>query len=275
MTNGATREEAKAFYDRFSLDHGADDWRRDNGRHLRIRSELARLLGAPRGLRVLDIGCGAGVLTSDLCRYGSVTGVDLSGPAIELAAELEPRARFLTGHVQDLDLGSGFGLVTMFDILEHVPVDERPALFAHLDSLLSPEGWLVLTTPHPGYTRRLHEQSPEALQVIDEPVPLPDIVALAERHGLELIDYRAYDVDVPGARQYQLIAFARGAGQALPLPAGGRLARQRAQIAALPAGPLPKLRRVTHALRLARSGRFAAARWLLGRRGTLPAQSER
>lgn len=274
MTGSATPQEAKAFYDRFSLEMGADDWRRDNGRHLRIRYELAQLLGAPRGLRVLDIGCGAGVLTSGLCRYGTVTGVDLSGPAIELAAELEPRARFLTGRVQELDLGSGFDLVTMFDILEHVPTDERPALFALLDSLLGPGGWLVLTTPHPSYTRWLQQHRPDLLQVIDEPVRPEELITLAGRHQLELVDYRAYDVDVPGARQYQLLAFTRDEGRARSLPAGGQLRRLGARLAALPVGPLPKMWRLAHAIRLLRIRRFAAARWLLGR-GALPAHSER
>jgi cyclopropane fatty-acyl-phospholipid synthase-like methyltransferase len=266
----SSSEEIAAYYESFSFETGAEYWRRDNGRHLRIRRELTRLLGAARGLRVLDVGCGAGVLTSELCRYGNVTGTDLSAPAVALASVMEPRARFVAGRFQELDLGSDFDLITMFDVLEHVPPDERPQLFERLDALLGERGWLVVTTPHPGYTRWLHEHRPDLLQIVDEPVSPPDVVAIAQEHGLELVDYVAYDVDVPGARQYQLFAFARAAADALALPAGGRIRRLWLGAASQPVRPQPFLKRLAHAARLVRAGRPAAARWLLGRGETPP-----
>ena len=254
MSETPSPAETAAYYQDFSLQAGAEHWLHDNGRHLRIRQELVRLLGSVRGLRILDVGCGTGVLTSYLCRHGEVTGTDLSAPAIELASQLEPRARFVVGRFEELDLRGDFDLITMFDVLEHVPPDERPALFTRLDALLAPHGWLLLTTPHPGYTRWLHKHRPELLQIVDEPVPPDTVMTLAHRHDLELIDYRTYDVDVPGARQYQQFAFAR-TQNALQLPAGGSGRRLALQAAALPMAPLPALRRLRHALLLARLNR--------------------
>jgi SAM-dependent methyltransferase len=274
MSETPSAAETAAYYQTFSAEAGAEDWLRDNGRHLRIRQELVRLLGAARGLRILDVGCGAGVLTSYLCRHGEVTGTDLSEPAIALARQLEPRAHFVAGRFEDLDFEGLFDLITMFDVVEHVPPDERASLFARIDALLAPRGWLVLATPHPRYTRWLHEHRPDLLQIVDEPVPPETVVALAGRHELDLVDYRVYDVDVPGARQYQLLAFAR-ATDALQLPAGGFGRRLALQAAALPVRPLPALRRLGHAVRLARSDRRETAKWLLGRRESPPAQSER
>jgi SAM-dependent methyltransferase len=266
--------ETAAYYQSFSLEAGAEHWLRDNGRHLRIRQELVRLLGAARGLQILDVGCGTGVLTSYLCRHGQVTGTDLSEPAIELARQLEPRARFVAGRFDQLDLGDNFDLITMFDVLEHVPTGERPALFTRLDALLGPRAWLVLTTPHPTYTRWLQKHRPDLLQIVDEPVPPEAVVELAGRHELDLVDYRAYDVDAPGARQYQLLAFAR-AHNALELPAGGFGRRMALQAAALPLGPLPTVHRFGHALRLARLNRRESARWLLGWQASPPVQRDR
>jgi trans-aconitate 2-methyltransferase len=266
--------ETTAYYQSFSFEAGAEHWLHDNGRHICIRQELVRLLGAARGLRILDVGCGAGVLTSHLCRYGDVTGTDLSEPAIELAQRLEPRARFVAGRFEDLDLGGGYDLITMFDVVEHVPPEERAALMVRLDSLLSSQGWVVLTTPHPRYTRWLQEHRPDLLQIVDEPVPPQAIIDLAARHDLDLVDYRTYDVDVPGARQYQWLALAR-ATDPVDLPRGGVGRRLALQASALHIGPLPGLRRANHALRLARSGRRETAKWLLGRRPSLPPQSER
>lgn len=274
MSETPPAPDTAAYYREFSLQVGSADWRHENGRHLLIRQHLARLLGAARGLRVLDVGCGAGVLTSELCRYGDVTGTDLSAPAIALATQLEPRAAFVAGRFQELELGDGFDLITLFDVIEHIPREERAALLARLDALLARRGWLVLTTPHPSYTRRLREYEPHLLQIVDEVVEPEEILTLAAEHALELVDYRVYDVDRPGARQYQWLAFAR-ARQALELPAGGRWRRLGRQLATLPVTPFPQLRRLTHAARLARAGRGGTALWLLGWKQALPGQSDR
>jgi SAM-dependent methyltransferase len=267
--------DTAAYYETFSLEAGAADWRHDNARHLRIRLELARLLGAARGLRILEVGCGAGVLTSELCRYGQVTAMDLSARAIALAAELEPRATFLAGRFQEAELHGEFDLIAAFDVLEHVPPGERSDFLGRVDTLLSSRGWVILTTPHPGHTRSLHEREPDRLQIVDEPVNPQETAALASAYGLELVDYRVYDVDRPGVRQYQILAFSRQAGAALQLPVGGPLRRIAAMGGALPLRPLRQLRRLMHAARLARARRFRAAGWLLGRSQSQPGRSER
>lgn len=265
-----------AYYQGFSLQVGAEDWRHPNTRHLRIRRELVRLLGGAKGLHILDVGCGAGVLTSGLCQYGEVTGTDVSAPAIRLATELEPRASFLAGRFQELDLKLEFDVITLFDVLEHVPIHERSELFALLDARLSSHGWLILTTPHPAYTRWLRQHKPELLQIVDEPVEPREVLALATDHALSLVDYRTYDVDRVGTWQYQLLAFARPGDAAMRLPVRGGVARRLVGwIGNQPIPPFPQTQRYAHALRLMREGRSEAARWLLGYRDSLPIQTDR
>jgi SAM-dependent methyltransferase len=263
------------YYEEFSLKVGAQDWRRDNGRHLRIRQELVRLLGPARDLRVLDVGCGAGVLSSYLCRYGQVTGTDLSGPAVALARVMEPRANFVAGRFEELEFSSRFDLITLFDVLEHVPPNERPALFARVNELLSERGWLVLTTPHPTFTRWLGANHPQLLQIVDKPVPPDDVIGFAASNGLHLIDFRVYEVDPPGTWrfpgwQYQLFAFARPSEHALPLPNGRSWRGLR--VAASPIKPVRRSWRIGHALRLGLAGQGRAALWLLG--GNTPPASQ-
>jgi SAM-dependent methyltransferase len=253
----------QAFYQDFSLEVGVRDWRRPNWRHELLRLYVDELIGRARGLRVLDVGCGAGVMSSFLCRYGDVTGTDFSEPAIRLARALEPRATFHAGPIERLDVGERrFDLVTLFDVLEHVPHAEREPLFAKLRSLLDPEGWLVLSTPHPGLTRWLHEHRPDLLQVVDEPVEVGDIVRLASGVGLELSVYRTYDVDAFHSPQYQFLVLAPPGGahrRYVPAPGHRLLARLGAA-----SNPLVrKARLLQHAARLVRAGRPGAARWLL------------
>jgi SAM-dependent methyltransferase len=241
---------------------------------MRIRSEIARLLGGLRGLRILDVGCGAGVLTSELCHYGDVVGTDLSGPAIELAACMEPRASFVAGRFQELELGIGFDVITLFDVVEHVPTRERADLFARLDSMLSSTGCLVLTTPHPAYTQWVRKHEPQLLQIVDEAVEPSAIAALVAIHDLDLLEYRVYDVDRPGMRQYQLFAFGRRGPDTLLLSQRGLMRRLSAQLRSLTVPPLPSTRRLAQVTRLLRAGRRDSASWLLGLRASAPTQSE-
>src|SRR6266508_1983864 len=80
-----TRDEARTYYEDFSLAVGIRDWLVTNPRHEQLRILMDEILTARRGLRILDVGCGAGVMTNHLRRYGDVTGVDFSGAAIAAA----------------------------------------------------------------------------------------------------------------------------------------------------------------------------------------------
>ena len=264
------RSELEGFYEEFSFDAGLRDWQRPNARHERMRLELDDMLGGARGLRMLDIGCGGGVLSSFLCRYGEVTGIDLSRSATELAGLLEPRARFHAGTVEEQRCDGCYDLVTMFDVVEHVPPADRPSLFEEIGRVLAPGGWLLLSTPHPDFLRWVHAHRPELLQVVDEPVELGELIELGARIDRELVAYRSYQLDAPGARQYQFVVFAPPAARARDLYRPATLHRLRARLELLANRRMPLLGRVAHAARLARARRIAAAAWVLRLRRTAP-----
>ena len=257
------RAASEAFYEEFSYDAGVRDWLHPNGRHEHLKIELDDTLGGARGLRILDLGCGAGVLSSHLCRYGAVTGLDLSRSAIALAGLLEPRAHFEAGAIETHTADSAYDLITLFDVIEHVPPAERPELFKHLRRVLAPGGWIFLSTPHHDYLRWVQRHHPEQLQVVDEPIELEEITGLGAALGLELISYRAYEVDLRGVRQYQVAVLAPigGGGETLFRPAP--LRRLQARVAPAVNVHVPWLRRGRHAARLARHGSVGAAAWLL------------
>ena len=120
-----------------------------------IQGALAAQLGrlpeaALKGLDVLDVGCGAGLLAEPMARLGAdVTGIDPSERAIEVARRhaeagaLAIRYRPATAD-QLLDEGERFAVVTALEVIEHVP---DPEGFAYeLAGLLRPGGVLVLST---------------------------------------------------------------------------------------------------------------------------------
>ncbi|MEC8735304.1 MAG: class I SAM-dependent methyltransferase [Planctomycetota bacterium] len=120
---------------------------------------LERSLGPLRpGLRVLDMGCGNGVLSGWLQSRGcTVVGVDPSPSGIASARKNYPEVRFEeTVITRDLaeDLGEApFDLVISTEVVEHLyaPRDWAIAAFR----ALNPGGMLVGTTPYHGYLKNL------------------------------------------------------------------------------------------------------------------------
>ncbi len=210
--------DSEAFYQDFSLEVGLRDWVLPNARHVQLKLLLDALLGPRRDLRILDVGCGAGVMTDALTAFGEATGTDFSVPAIELARRMVPSARFHAGDLSEVG-GGPFDLVTMFDVVEHIPPGDRAAFFDQAGALLAPGGRMIISTPHPSFTRWLHAERPDLLQVVDEPVEPAELLATAERLGLELRRYETYDIHF-ASPEYQLAELVpAGTGHAPPPPA--------------------------------------------------------
>lgn len=105
-----------------------------------------------RGLRILDIGCGGGLLSEPLARMGAdVTGIDLAPAHIEGARRHATEASldidYRLASVDDLVDGvDRFDLVCAMEVVEHVP--DQPAFLKSAASLVKPAaaGGLVMAT---------------------------------------------------------------------------------------------------------------------------------
>jgi len=113
-----------------------------------ITERIGRKFGGCAGIRTLDIGCGAGLLSEALAKAGcEVLGMDASDEAIEAAnahaAGQGLNLRYQTGAAEALG-GEKFQVITALEVIEHVA---DPASFiGSLASLLEPGGLLFLST---------------------------------------------------------------------------------------------------------------------------------
>ncbi len=111
---------------------------------------LERIVGAGFAGKILDFGCGIGRLSEGLgARFPGATlhGYDPSLRSLErVPAPLREAGTFTS----DLEaLGRDYDLITLVNVLHHVPVPERPALVAGLAGRLAPGGRLVVIEHNP------------------------------------------------------------------------------------------------------------------------------
>ena len=108
-----------------------------------------------RGLSILDIGCGGGLLAEPLARLGAaVTGIDAAERNIAIARRhaenVGVRVTYLPCAAEDLATqigrngGAQFDAVLAMEIVEHVA--DLDAFFRGASSLLKPEGTMFVAT---------------------------------------------------------------------------------------------------------------------------------
>jgi SAM-dependent methyltransferase len=101
----------------------------------------------PEGARVLDLGCGAGVpSTQQLAQRFDVLGVDISGSQVELARRNVPAATFIRADFSELQLESDSfdGAVALYAI-SHLPREQHAQLFTDVFGWLVPGGLFLAT----------------------------------------------------------------------------------------------------------------------------------
>ena len=108
-------------------------------------------LAALEGKRVLDVGCGGGILSESMYFKGAdVTGIDLGEKAINVAKlhQLESGAKvnYQLIAVEQLaaEQPASFDIVTCMEMLEHVP--DPAAIVAACAKLVKPGGAVFFST---------------------------------------------------------------------------------------------------------------------------------
>lgn len=115
------------------------------GRRRIFMELLGRELDGRHGMRILDVGCGAGGMLGPLSQFGEVSGVDTSTELVQVCRERGfERVEVASAH--DLPApDSSVDVVTLLDTIEHV-ADDVGAL-EECRRALVPDGLLFLSVP--------------------------------------------------------------------------------------------------------------------------------
>jgi SAM-dependent methyltransferase len=123
------------------------------------------------GLRVLDAGCGVGYGSLLLRDAGatSITGIDISQEAVDIASEKASEGiRFVRGDIMALPLeDASFDVAVCFEAIEHV--QNQDLVLDELRRVLTPEGLLIISSPNravyqEGNPHHTHEYDPDELR---------------------------------------------------------------------------------------------------------------
>lgn len=193
-----------AFYDDLGArwfegdDHAIALLRAESKLKLAYTAETLEGYGIGPGARVLDVACGAGLLSLPLAERGyRVEGVDLSENSLEEARRRVPGgadATFRVGDATALDAGEAtYDAVLLYDMLEHI--EDQRGVIAEAARVVRPGGvvlfstfnrtplaWLVAVQ---GF-RFVVREAPDHIHVLRLFLPPTDLEAMAADVGLDV-----------------------------------------------------------------------------------------
>ena len=157
-----------------------------------------------QGLRVLDVGCGGGILSEALAERGaSVLGIDLAESALQ-AAEAHRAGQAVEYRLESsretAARGEVFDVVTCMEMLEHVA--DPAAVLRDIHALLKPGGWAFFSTINRTLKARLGavyaaeyllHLVPQGTHQYDWFIKPAELSRMAERAGLAPVAFCGMD----------------------------------------------------------------------------------
>jgi trans-aconitate methyltransferase len=154
---------------------------------------------------IVDVGCGIGVATEAMAKRakkGRVLGLDLSEQNIWYANRtvILPNVSFHSiDVVNNADkilklLPRRPNVITLCDVIEHIPEDHRVPLLRQLNHLGADNVRILLTFPSKYYQDFLRQEQPGELQIIDNSIPSECLAQEAANAGLSMTFFTMIDV---------------------------------------------------------------------------------
>lgn len=169
-------------------------------------------LGLRKNSNVLELGCGIGAFTymlSKKIKDGIVESVDISPQSILFAKE-KIKSGNISFHQADIVSYSPqskckFDFITLFDVIEHIPVDQHARLFGNINPIMGEDALLLINIPNPLFIEYDKKYQPEVLQVIDQPIYLNVLSENLYRNNFIIESFQTNSVWFEGDYQFLVI----------------------------------------------------------------------
>ena len=145
-----------------NFDQFADSYQRVHTENVRVTGEnseyfaqykaryIARRMGAQFSGRILDYGCGVGMLSNYMKQvfpHAMVDGYDISDASIaKVDTGIRTQGTFTSDWSQ---VGRHYNLIAVTNVMHHVPPDKRQDVIASLRDRLAPRGILIIVEHNP------------------------------------------------------------------------------------------------------------------------------
>ena len=120
--------------------------------HLTKQLSIERFLPPGRSDRVIDVGCGSGVISGFLAeRSADVVGIDGNEAAIEFARTQFKAANLRFEHTlidEDFGVRESVDKIYCLELIEHVYSAQARKMLGYFHSILADEGSVFITTPN-------------------------------------------------------------------------------------------------------------------------------
>ena len=153
MMNIKSKKEEFALFNQLS-----DEWWNENGKFktlhqikiYRMTYILEQINNRNiKNLKILDLGCGGGIICEPLARLGAqVTGIDFSPNNIKAAKTHSKKNKlkinYISKDIEKSKLNGKFDIILMFEVLEHL--DNWKKIITNIKKNLNKNGLIIIST---------------------------------------------------------------------------------------------------------------------------------
>ncbi len=138
------KADVKALFDKYA----PKTWWGD---YFDVRFYVISQLMQMHGERILDIGCGSGIVNYFVPNDNELIGIDTSNNDINIARQLNKSRTYIVRDVLEFSWDKKFTIVLALNIIEALPTERRGQFVEKLLSFLGTDGKIILTTPNREY----------------------------------------------------------------------------------------------------------------------------